>query len=91
MVAAVVLGWPFVGLMALPMAAALLLRFDLLRLITVTIEWCLLIGVPVALADSVMYGRATLAPLNIAVYNVFGGEGGGSQLYGTVSGLGVTV
>ena len=85
MVAAVLLGWPFVGLMALPMGVALLLRFDLLRLIIVTIEWCILIGVPVVVADSVMYGKAVLAPLNIAVYNLFGGQGGGSQLYGTVS------
>lgn len=39
------------------------------------------IGVPMIIVDSLMYGKLIIAPLNIVKYNVFGGAG--PELYGT--------
>jgi hypothetical protein len=37
-----------------------------------TRQWILVIGIPTLISDSVMYGQATFAALNIAAYNVIG-------------------
>ncbi len=39
--------------------------------------------VPLVMVDSIYYGKLTFPPLNIVLYNVFGG--GGSSLYGNQS------
>lgn len=47
--------------------------------------WAVISGsvvlLPMILIDSFQFGRVTIAPLNIVLYNVFGGAG--PNLYGT--------
>lgn len=76
------LGWPFAALLGIPIV------FDMIfqkKLYTDFIMWstlsALVIGVPMVLVDSLIYGKLVIAPLNIVMYNVFGGAG--PELYGT--------
>lgn len=76
------LGWPFAALLGVPIAYDILLRQKQYKLF---IEWSLIsatvILIPMALIDSIHYGRLVIAPWNIVKYNVFGGAG--PNLYGT--------
>ena len=86
MVVAVLVGWPFVGLLALPMAYLLVFgvapAFSLWTLIKTSVLAVLAVAVPMAAVESVLYGRPTMPPVNIVLYNVLG-LGGDSTLYGT--------
>jgi alpha-1,2-mannosyltransferase len=86
MVVAVLVGWPFVGLLALPMAYLLVFRlapaFSLWTLIKTTVLAVLAVALPMAAIESALYGRPAMPPLNIVLYNVLG-RGGDSTLYGT--------
>mmetsp|Transcript_85452 Transcript_85452/g.227853 ORF Transcript_85452/g.227853 Transcript_85452/m.227853 type:complete len:356 (-) Transcript_85452:633-1700(-) len=75
-------GWPFVGLLALPMAVGLLRVLPLRSVVVVGLQAAGALGLMVLLADTVMYGKVTFSPLNLIAYNVMG-LGGDSTLYGT--------
>jgi len=75
------LGWPFFAVLGLPIAYDIVVRR---RLVSSFVMWSACIGVailiPLVAVDSHYYGKQVLAPLNIVLYNVFGG--GGPDLYG---------
>merc|ERR1711962_1606859 len=75
------MGWPFFAVLGIPIAFDMVIRR---RLFTSFILWAFCIGVailiPLVAIDSHYYGKTVLAPLNIVLYNVFGG--GGPDLYG---------
>ena len=79
-VLAVVWGWPFAGLAALPHGVAAIRARGFLRaaeFVLVPLVVSLLLA---AAVDTHFYGRPTLSTLNILRYNVV--AGGGSELYG---------
>ncbi|CAG8663230.1 11145_t:CDS:2, partial [Ambispora leptoticha] len=45
--------------------------------------YAFLIIIPIVSIDYIFYKKITIVPLNIILYNVFGGEGRGPNLYGT--------
>ncbi len=59
------------------------LLFAVSAKISLLIMWCHVMQVPLVMVDSIYYGKLTFPPLNIVLYNVFGG--GGSSLYGNQS------
>ena len=77
-------GWPFVGLVFVPMGLELATSRPLLDLVGKAVAAVVAVVVPCFVIDRYFYGRAVLAPLNLVVYNVFGGtgDGQGSHLYG---------
>jgi alpha-1,2-mannosyltransferase len=79
----VLMGWPFVGLISLPIIIDIIFRQKYLRLF---IFWSIISGVtvllPMILIDSSYFGKLVLAPVNIVMYNVFKKDGG-PELYGT--------
>lgn len=78
----VLLGWPFVGLIAIPILIDILIRLKKVRLF---VFWSIISGVtillPMIVLDSSYYGKLVLAPINIIIYNVFTSHG--PNLYGT--------
>jgi alpha-1,2-mannosyltransferase len=79
----VLMGWPFVGLIALP------ILYDIIvirKKIRTFVFWSIISGVtvllPMIILDSSYYGKTVMAPVNIVLYNVFKKDGG-PNLYGT--------
>jgi alpha-1,2-mannosyltransferase len=79
----VLLGWPFVGLISVPIIIDILVRLKKVRLF---VFWSIISGVtvlmPMILLDSSYFGKMVMAPVNIVLYNIFN-KGGGPNLYGT--------
>ena len=79
----VLLGWPFVGLISVPIIIDIIVRLKKIRLF---VFWSIISGVtvlmPMILIDSSYFGKMVMAPVNIVLYNVFS-KGGGPNLYGT--------
>ncbi|XP_053404037.1 alpha-1,2-mannosyltransferase ALG9-like isoform X2 [Mercenaria mercenaria] len=79
--ASAILGWPFAGIIGVPIAFDVLLRK---RKIKLFILWCFLALVtfllPMMQIDQYYYGKLVIAPLNIVMYNVFTDHG--PDLYG---------
>lgn len=79
---AALMGWPFAGLVGLPIAYDILLRLRKLRFfVTWSIVSAIVLLVPMLVIDSIYFGKFTLASLNIVHYNVFSTRG--PNLYGT--------
>lgn len=80
---AVLLGWPFVFLLGLPMVVDYLFfkRLGIFKFTAYVVGFGVAISVPILLVDSYLYGRVVFAPLNIFLYNVFSPKGG-PDLYG---------
>ena len=84
-------GWPFVGLLCVPLAGLILLEYRRLRWVGLGsfVAWSLaffvLVAASTAIIDSFFYGRWVVPPWNIVKYNVLSGAGNdaGSELYGT--------
>lgn len=78
------LGWPFALVLAVPYGIYILLT-ELRNTLPVVLG-CLVnlasILVAVVTIDSIFYKRLVLIPLNIVLYNVFGGEGEGPEIFG---------
>lgn len=76
------LGWPFAGLIGLPIAVDMLLRKRMLRTFFL---WAAIsaatIAIPMIVIDSSYFGKITFAPLNIVLYNVFTSHG--PNIFGT--------
>lgn len=78
-VVAVVWGWPFAGIAAIPLGLDALGHLGFRRtLLAILAPLVITAGMSVAV-DSYFYGRVTSSTLNILRYNV---AGGGSELYG---------
>uniref|UniRef100_A0A1I8NY71 Mannosyltransferase n=1 Tax=Stomoxys calcitrans TaxID=35570 RepID=A0A1I8NY71_STOCA len=76
------LGWPFAGLIGVPIAVDMLLRKRLFRtfFIWAGISFAT-IAIPMIVIDSTYFGKITFAPLNIVLYNVFTNHG--PNIFGT--------
>jgi alpha-1,2-mannosyltransferase len=74
------LGWPFVGVVALPVALDVLVRAGPLRFAAWSALSAALVVVPSVLVDYAYYKKTVLAALNIALYNVSSTHG--PTLYG---------
>lgn len=83
-----IVGWPFVLVLALPFCAFTVLnRFSqpqvLMKIIAGSIVRLVGILTVIVGVDSYFYQkRLLLVPLNIVLYNVFGGEGEGPEIFG---------
>jgi alpha-1,2-mannosyltransferase len=79
----VLLGWPFVGLISIPIIIDIVGRLQKIRLF---VFWSIISGVtillPMIVLDSSYFGKLVMAPVNIVMYNVFKKDGG-PDLYGT--------
>lgn len=82
MAIASLLGWPFAGLLGIPIAIDMLSRQQLRSsfFIWTTIS-ALFIGLPMLLIDSHFFGKWTFPPLNIVLYNIFTSHG--PNIFGT--------
>ena len=79
-VLAVVWGWPFAGLAALPHGVDAIRARGFLRAVEFVLVPLVVSLLLAAAVDTHFYGRPTLSTLNILRYNVV--AGGGSELYG---------
>ncbi|EGD82573.1 hypothetical protein PTSG_03225 [Salpingoeca rosetta] len=77
-------GWPFAAALGLPIAVDIVvMRGRFLPFVRdCVIALCVCVCAPLVAADSYLYGRLVIAPLNILTYNVFSSETS-SELYGT--------
>ncbi|KAL0232087.1 hypothetical protein PCE1_003083 [Barthelona sp. PCE] len=84
----VIMGWPFSGLVFVPMCLTILpIAYKhksfwlLIRFTLVTIVSTISLSMVLIMVDSTYFKRGVLAPLNIVLYNVLS-EGKGPELYG---------
>lgn len=76
------LGWPFAALLGLPLCYDILIKQRKYKLFTFwTAISAITILVPMIVIDSSYFGKSTIAPLNLIIYNVFTSHG--PNLYGT--------
>ncbi|KAK3094553.1 hypothetical protein FSP39_003298 [Pinctada imbricata] len=76
-----ILGWPFAGILGVPIAIDIVLRKKKVKFFTAgCIVALALFLVPTVLVDSNYYGKLVITPLNIVLYNVFTDHG--PDLYG---------
>lgn len=85
---AILLGWPFVLILGVPIALDFIFLnsnssfpTSLFNFIKTTIFYALIITIPTVLFDSYFFGKIVFAPLNIFIYNVFE-TSKGPDLYG---------
>ncbi|KAF2077253.1 hypothetical protein CYY_001442 [Polysphondylium violaceum] len=81
----VFLGWPFVGVLCIPLGLNVLYHRGLLKMIGYLVSSVLLVFVPMVAIDYRYYGKLVIAILNIVAYNFTDDHSGGSQLYGIES------
>ena len=84
-VLAVVLGWPFAGVAAIPYGLASLRAVGFARTLFAVSISLLLSSLASFAIDRHFYGRDTWSVANIVRYNVLADTGGNSQLYGVES------
>ena len=72
-------GWPFVGVLFVPLAVDVLLKDGLREALLLGVASGVVIGLPCAAFDIKAYGRATSPLWNVITYNAVGG---GDELYG---------
>lgn len=79
--ASAIVGWPFAGVLGIPIAADIVLRQ---KKFVSFVGWCIIalviFLVPLVLIDSYYFGKLVVAPFNIMLYNVFSQHG--PDLYG---------
>ena len=78
--AAALLGWPFVCVVAAPLAVDAILHLGLATFIRHCVCAAATLLLPSVAFDSFLYGRVTVAFLNILLYNYSPAHGSGSQL-----------
>ncbi|RNA12060.1 Alpha-1-2-mannosyltransferase [Brachionus plicatilis] len=79
---AVLLAWPFVVILGIPVAINFIIYKPIFNFVKITAISGIVILVPLVLIDSFFYGKLVVAPLNIFVYNVLDTTGKGPDLYG---------
>ena len=72
-------GWPFVGVLFVPLAVDVLLKDGLREALLLGVASGLFVLIPCAAFDAKAYGRATSPLWNVITYNAVGG---GDELYG---------
>lgn len=78
------MGWPFALALGIPYGLyALFTSKYVVRLIANCVVALIIILGIIAGIDSYFYSRFVIVPLNIVLYNVFGGEGEGPEIFGT--------
>ncbi|KAJ8309924.1 LOW QUALITY PROTEIN: hypothetical protein KUTeg_011789 [Tegillarca granosa] len=76
-----IIGWPFAGVLGVPIAIDILFRRKRLKAFIIWSVISLIVFlVPVVWVDLQYYGKLVIAPLNIVIYNVFTDHG--PDLYG---------
>lgn len=78
----VIMGWPFVGLLFIPLGLEVLFTHGLLTTISWSVQSIVVFLGPSMLVDFIYYRGWKVAVLNIVLYNATSGEDGGGQLYG---------
>lgn len=87
--AGAVLGWPFAAALAVPFILADLLEAvkgawaKTIKSFSIAAAAILVITGAIVAFDTAAYRKTVIVPLNIVLYNVFGGEGKGPDIYGT--------
>lgn len=82
-----ILGWPFALALGLPLGlytiyqSVFIGNFPLAILFRV-LSVLLTVVIPIMVVDSVFYQKVLFIPINIVLYNVFGGEGEGPEIFG---------
>jgi len=79
--AAVILGWPFCFVCAIPVAIDTLIYYGLWKSIKGAIKTCVVLFGFTIYVDRFFYRRLLITPLNLVLYN----KGSGSELYGVES------
>jgi alpha-1,2-mannosyltransferase len=77
-----ILGWPFVGLLALPLAYRMLTRQPVTRLLQYGGFVLIVLSLLLYTTDSYFYGRRVFTPLRLVMYNIFPTEGKGPDIFG---------
>ncbi|GJQ08299.1 hypothetical protein GpartN1_g90.t1 [Galdieria partita] len=75
-------GWPFVAVLGIPLALCILYVKGLGYFCKLTIFLAIFNLLPLFIVDSYFYGRPSVAPLQLILYNVFPKKGKGSELFG---------
>lgn len=77
-----IIGWPFAGILGVPIALDIVIRKKKLKLFIIWVGVGLAVFLlPSVQVDSAYYGKLVIAPLNIVIYNVLTDHG--PDLYGT--------
>eukprot|EP01062_Namystynia_karyoxenos_P040576 TRINITY_DN29579_c0_g1_i1.p1 TRINITY_DN29579_c0_g1~~TRINITY_DN29579_c0_g1_i1.p1 ORF type:complete len:661 (+),score=208.93 TRINITY_DN29579_c0_g1_i1:84-1985(+) len=71
-VAAVVIGWPFVGLLCIPIGLSALRTYGVMRTVLAVVCCTSILTALVAAADTYGYGRPVMSPWELVKYNVLG-------------------
>lgn len=86
-----IVGWPFIMALGIPYGIYVLMQWKRVpqkgpKVVAKVVTYCVLnlmaILTIVITVDSGFYQRIVLIPLNIVLYNVFGGEGEGPEIFG---------
>ena len=80
---AALIGWPFVIVVAAPLAVDAICTVGLARFALHSLRAAAALLLPSVALDTYFYGRLALGVLHQFVYNLSAREGSGSQLYGT--------
>ncbi|EMG45666.1 hypothetical protein G210_4135 [Candida maltosa Xu316] len=81
------MGWPFALALGVPVGLYIVYQSVLVRSLSWTIYLriasvlSLIVGIVIAV-DSIFYQKILFIPINIVLYNVFGGEGEGPEIFG---------
>jgi len=78
----VIMGWPFVGLLFVPLGLEVLFSHGILTTLSWSVQSVFVFLAPSVLIDFVFYRAWKIAVLNIVLYNATSGDDGGGQLYG---------
>ncbi|KAI5963819.1 ALG9 [Candida pseudojiufengensis] len=82
-----ILGWPFALALGLPLGIFVLIQIAYQKLnFTILFKIIGVLGLvitPIVIIDSILLQKLVFIPLNIVLYNVFGNEGEGPEIFGT--------
>lgn len=82
-----ILGWPFALALGLPVGFYTIYQSVVIGNLPLTalfrvLSVLLTVVVPIMIIDSFFYQKVLFIPINIVLYNVFGGEGEGPEIFG---------
>ncbi|KAA8497743.1 Alpha-1,2-mannosyltransferase ALG9 [Porphyridium purpureum] len=79
---AAVMGWPFAAVLGLPMSFHITYRKGILQFMQWMFSDGLVLAFTCFIVDTRFYGRFTLAPANLVIYNVLPAQGAGPTAFG---------
>jgi len=80
---AVLVGWPFVGLLGIPLLLPVERRLPPGRVVVLAGVYAASTLAVMTLVDSAYYGRIVVAPMRLVLYNVFPNKDRGPEVFGT--------